>query len=175
MEIIGKATINPVLFYSGKVSGYALWVGGGLGCFGIKFIPEFELPVLDILAIAALLLGLIFIAASAVSLGKSTRLGLPQGDTKLKTGGIYRVSRNPMSYPENSIYLANSLSRNPMYVGFNLLTIAAMLAISNPVAWVAGLYSMAVYDLIIRGEEKFLAARFGDEYSAYRTQVRRYL
>ncbi|HAP43284.1 MAG TPA: hypothetical protein DD477_12000 [Spirochaetaceae bacterium] len=157
MEIIGKATINPVLFYSGKVSGYALWVGGGLGCFGIKFIPEFELPVLDILAIAALLLGLIFIAASAVSLGKSTRLGLPQGDTKLKTGGIYR------------------LSRNPMYVGFNLLTIAAMLAISNPVAWVAGLYSMAVYDLIIRGEEKFLAARFGDEYSAYRTQVRRYL
>jgi protein-S-isoprenylcysteine O-methyltransferase Ste14 len=38
-----------------------------------------------------------------------------------------------------------------------------------------GLFSMVVYHLIVLGEEKFLAERFGDDYLKYKRSVRRYL
>jgi protein-S-isoprenylcysteine O-methyltransferase Ste14 len=109
------------------------------------------------IALVLLLTGLFFTSISLINLGKSIRLGLPSNNTELKTNGIYKYSRNPM------------------YVGFNLITIAAIIYTLHWLIIIAGLYSLFTYHLIIRGEEKFLITRFGDAYKKYQAKVRRYL
>ncbi len=157
MKIIGKTTINPAIFYSGKISGYITWVIL-LGYF-LNVIPRSGVQniYLQWFSISILVMGLVIVTISLVNLGKSTRLGLPTEDTTLKTNGIYRFSRNPM------------------YFGFNLLTISAMFYCINFVPLILGTYSMITYHLIILGEEKFLEERFGDEYFRYKKNVRRYI
>ena len=157
MKIIGKTTINPLMFYSGKISGYITWIIL-LGSF-LNVIPRsgFQNIYLQRFSIFILVVGLIIVTISLVNLGKSTRLGLPTENTTLKTNGIYRFSRNPM------------------YFGFNLLTIASMFYCINIVLLILGTYSMITYHLIILGEEKFLEERFTDEYFAYKKKVRRYI
>lgn len=157
MEVVGRTTIHPAVFYSGKVAGYLLWLLLGLDYAGVHLIPGFRSSVLRQLSSAALVVGLAFIVLSALGLGRSVRLGLPTGETELKTGGVYRISRNPM------------------YVGFDALTLAAVLRSGNPIVLVFGVYSVVVYHLIIRGEERFLASAFGDAYERYRARVRRYV
>ena len=157
MKIIGKTTINPVIFYSGKISGYITWIIL-LGYF-LNVIPRSGVQniYLQLFSILILVIGLIIVTISLVNLGKSTRLGLPTENTTLKTNGIYRFSRNPM------------------YFGFNLLTIASMFYCINIVLLILGIYSIITYHLIILGEERFLEERFRDEYFSYKKKVRRYI
>ena len=76
----------------------------------------------------------------------------------LATGGPYAVVRNP-------IYVGNFL----LGLGFVLLT---------RVAWVAVVYVLFFafqYSLIVSIEEQFLEGKFGDDYRAYKTKVRRFV
>ena len=84
-------------------------------------------------------------------------MGLPSESTVLKTNGIYKFSRNPM------------------YVGFGLFTLASMIYTLNVLIIIAGIFSLIVYHLIIKSEEKFLLIRFGNDYENYGKNVRRYL
>lgn len=159
MELIGKPSINPILFYTGKISGYITWMiliiqhtGNYLSIF------EGDRCRLQIYICYSLIgLSLFFITISLLNLGKSVRLGLPSGDTNLKRNGLYRVSRNPM------------------YFGFNLLTISSMVFTFNIFVSILGIYSIIVYHLIIKAEERFLEQRFGDEFLKYKSKTRRYL
>lgn len=157
MDFLGKATINPVVFYNGKISGYIAWSILLLFMLGADLYGRVSNIYAESLSIAFLMLGLAIVATSLVHLGSSTRFGLPVEETVFKTNGLYRISRNPM------------------YVGFNLLTLSSILYTLD--IWVAllGIYSSVVYHMIIRGEEKFLDARFGAEYAVYKKRVRRYL
>jgi protein-S-isoprenylcysteine O-methyltransferase Ste14 len=157
VEIVGRATIHPVVFYSGKCAGYLTWFLLGLSWAGVGLPRGSDSAALQRVSCVLLGVAAAFIASSLVSLGRSTRLGLPTGPTELKTGGPYGVSRNPM------------------YVGFDALTLAAMLGLRHPVVLVLGAYSILVYHLIIIGEERFLAATFGAPYAEYGGRVRRYL
>lgn len=152
MKIIGKPPINPLLFYSGKFSGYGIWV-----LLLISLLSKPQLHLKDVAAIIVFGCAMFFIIISLINLGKSTRLGIPAEDTKLKTAGLYKISRNPM------------------YVGFNLLSLAAILATWNFIVLILGVYSIFVYQQIILGEEKFLAGRFAQQYFEYKKKVRRYL
>ena len=138
MKIIGKTTINPLIFYSGKICGYITWIIL-LGYF-VNSIPQIGFQNIYLQMFSGLItaIGLIIVIISLVNLGKSTRLGLPTEKTTLKTTGIYR------------------LSRNPMYFGFNLLTVASILFCLNFVIFLLGIYSIVTYHLIIIGDEKFL-------------------
>jgi protein-S-isoprenylcysteine O-methyltransferase Ste14 len=157
MEIKGRPTIHPVLFYTGKTVGYLTWIIALLAFFRIAPFHPFHGRITHMLTWIFLTAGMIFILLSLVSLGKSVRLGLPVRNTTLKTGGIYRISRNPM------------------YIGVHLLTTASMVYTQNPVVILMGLFSFWVYHRIILGEERFLADRFGKEYLVFREKVRRYL
>ncbi|MCW2735432.1 isoprenylcysteine carboxylmethyltransferase family protein [Nocardioides sp.] len=68
------------------------------------------------------------------------------------------------------------LSRNPLYVG--LLALYLALALLGGSFWALVLFPVAVL-LVLWGailpEERFLHARFGDPYDAYRSRVRRWL
>jgi hypothetical protein len=49
MEIAGRTTIHPLVFYSGKLSGYLTWVLLGLDYLGVRAIRGFHASVLDYL------------------------------------------------------------------------------------------------------------------------------
>lgn len=156
-ELIGKTTVNPFLFYSGKIAGYITWLVYMLFIFGIRvFDISFSLYRMYFSYFLALI-ALFLIVFSLINLGKSTRLGLPSDQTVLKTRGIY------------------TLSRNPMYAGFDLLTFASMIYTYNVFIIILGTYSIVVYHLIILGEERFLDSRFGSEFMNYKNKTRRYL
>lgn len=157
MNIIGTATINPILFYSGKSSGYISWILLVLCLTGTIHIQMLASPLLMYVSIFCIVTGSIFTATSMINLGKSTRLGLPSEATEFKNHGIYKVSRNPM------------------YVGFNLFTIASMAGCANGIVTIMGIYSIFIYHLIIKSEERFLDQRFGETYSNYKKKVKRYL
>lgn len=157
MEIKGRPTIHPVLFYTGKTIGYLTWVIALLAFFRIAPFHPFPGRITHLLTWIFLVTGTIIIVMSLISLGKSVRVGLPSGRTILKTSGLYRISRNPI------------------YVGVHLLTAASMIYILHPVVILMGLFSFWVYHRIILGEERFLTERFGSEYLVFREKVRRYL
>ena len=76
----------------------------------------------------------------------------------LRTGGVLR------------------LTRNPIYLGFVLVTAAAALAGGNAWLWlVVPLVMLALDRIIIAREERYLAGRFPTDYAAYRSRVRRWL
>jgi protein-S-isoprenylcysteine O-methyltransferase Ste14 len=157
MNLIGKTTIHPIFFYSGKISGYLTWVAMLLLSMNIDIVDRKSLEYNTILSIAILLIGLVLVVWSMIKLGKSTRLGLPTEKTIFKTQGLYAISRNPM------------------YVGFNLLTISSMIYSLNILIILMGIYSIIIYHFIILGEERFMENRFGSDYMEYKKKRRRYL
>lgn len=76
----------------------------------------------------------------------------------LVTGGVYR------------------LTRNPMYVALTLLLAAWATWLDGAWVW-AGPFLLVLWldRFQIRPEERAMAARFGEAYQSYRTQVRRWL
>ena len=97
-------------------------------------------------------------ASTLVSFGDSFRVGIDENTSdKLITGGMFRISRNPI------------------YVCFMMFCIGLFLIHRNIVIAVAFvLFALAIHRQIVR-EEKFLAAHYGKEYEEYRKKVRRYL
>lgn len=157
MYIIGKTTINPFVFYSGKISGYIAWILYFLSLTGLYSVGVHSSEVFNIAAYVLTVIGLVVVVVSLVNLGASTRLGIPTESTVFKNSGIYKFSRNPM------------------YLGFNVLTASSILYTANIAVAILGIYSIVVYHLIIRGEEDFLEDRFGNMYLEYKENVRRYL
>lgn len=156
IKIIGQPTINPVLFFSGKIAGYVTWI-----FFFIQFFYNFNhFEISYIIPIAAYILfgiGLLISILSIVNLGSSTTLGIPKKETVFKTNGLYKISRNPM------------------YLGFNIIALSAVLHTLNIFILLLFLYSAIIYHLIILKEEQFLKDRFKGKYTSYLKTVRRYL
>lgn len=157
VEIHGRTTITPWLFYTGKAAGYGVWLAGVALLARLGGIHQTVGWGMDLAALAALMAGILLVVFSGFTLGRSLRIGLPSDETRLQTRGIYR------------------LSRNPMYLGVHLITLAIMLATLKGWTILPGLYSFYVYHQIIKGEETFLEERFGEAYKTYKTSTRRYL
>jgi protein-S-isoprenylcysteine O-methyltransferase Ste14 len=86
---------------------------------------------------------------------------------------------NPLK-PQNSSTLVQSglyaFSRDPMYLGLSLGLFGWSLYLSAPLSLlgIAG-FMFAITRLQIIPEERALEERFGEEFSAYQTKVRRWL
>jgi protein-S-isoprenylcysteine O-methyltransferase Ste14 len=93
--------------------------------------------------------------ASLMKLGESTDPSKPTG--RLLTGGALRVSRNP-------IYTGGTIA---------LLGLALLLDTATGIA-VAVLLGLGAHNLV-RAEERYLEAKFGDGYRDYRSRVRRWI
>lgn len=157
MTIIGRETIHPALFYSGKVAGYLTWVLIAVSLIGVRIIPIDRYPWTDLVSYVLPAVGILITIISMINLGPSTRLGLPNEATSFRSNGLYKISRNPM------------------YVGFNLITLSSMVFHRNIVIALLGIYSIVIYHFIILGEERFLLKAFGQEYQDYKSKVRRYI
>ena len=157
MNILGKPSTNPFLYYSGKIIGYAVWAMLPLSTAGVIAVsnPSFRIALISLIFAGT---GVFIAIAGLINLGRSARFGIPQEKTVFKNEGVYKFSRNPI------------------YLGFNLLTIGSVIYHYHfmPV-YIAAAYSMTVYHLIILGEERFLVKRFGKQYDRYLKNTRRYL
>lgn len=112
--------------------------------------------------ITGVFLGIIGVAVfiiSVLTMRDSWRAGVSKTDkTELVTDGIYQISRNPA------------------FLGFDLVYIGILLMFFNWVLFASSVFAMLMLHLqIVNVEEEFLATVFGDEYLAYRKKVRRYL
>jgi protein-S-isoprenylcysteine O-methyltransferase Ste14 len=160
---MGRPTIHPVLFYSGKFLLFSVWaLFAVLAVFpeyrnAVPFlIQDYTPEVQKLLAAVFLIPANLIIVPAYLSMGLITNIGLPTGEHELRTEGIYRFSRNPM------------------YASFIFLNTATFLYIPSILLLSVMLYGMIVHHFIILGEEKFLENEFGDEYVKYKAKVPRY-
>lgn len=117
------------------------------------------------LGLISKLFGVIFCTVGDVIFGlavytmrDSWRAGIPSEDkTSLVKSGIYKYSRNPA------------------FLGFDLLYIGILLMYFNWILFAFTLLTIIVFHLQILEEEKFLLTVFGDEYSEYKKETKRYL
>ena len=104
------------------------------------------------------MLGDLIFLASVLCMKDSWRAGIPDKDkTELVTTGIYRFSRNPA------------------FLGFDLMYIGVLLLYGNLLTLGFSLFAMMMLHLQILQEERFLASTFGEPYREYCRRVFRYL
>lgn len=121
-------------------------------------LVESHLPPCFILAgsILGILGNGIFITA-VVTMRENWRAGLAEKDeTKMVTSGIYKVSRNPA------------------FLGFDLVYIGILLLFFNVVLFLFSLFAIVMLHIQILQEETYLEKVFGKEYDTYKRRVGRY-
>ena len=143
----------PLLFVAG--------FGAGMVLERLLPRPALGLPARLVVFIAALLAMLgITVLVWAVRTFRRARTGIypTQPASQIVSSGPYRFSRNPM------------------YVGMSLLYVA--LALWTHALWALPLLPFVLWGLwriVIRREERYLAAAFGIAYTEYTRRVRRWL
>jgi protein-S-isoprenylcysteine O-methyltransferase Ste14 len=127
------------------------------------WLPAFRLPFYghQVLALAALLAGILVAAAGLVQFrkaGTTVNPLTPEASSALVVAGVYRWTRNPM------------------YLGFlAALTGWALYLASLATVPVLLLFVLYMNRFQIVPEERALAARFGASFEQYRRSVRRWL
>ena len=90
-----------------------------------------------------------------------------------------RTGQNPIPWKPSPELILNGpyrYTRNPMYLGMTLIEIGLGLAVNN--LWIslfAAPALLAVHFVAVLPEESYLSSKFGESYSTYLAQVRRYL
>lgn len=104
------------------------------------------------------LLGDAIFLLSVLCMRDSWRAGIPDRDkTELVTTGIYRFSRNPA------------------FLGFDLMYIGVLLMYANFLTLAFSAFAIVMLHLQILQEERYLASTFGAPYREYCRRVFRYL
>lgn len=102
--------------------------------------------------------GDIIFLISVITMKNSWRVGISKNDkTKLITNGIYKISRNPA------------------FLGFDLMYIGVTLLYSNPFTIILSIFAIEMLHLQILDEEKYLEKSFKEEYISYKNKTNRYL
>lgn len=112
------------------------------------------------LQLAGILVGIAavaFFGAATITMKTSWRVGIPQEKTTLITSGIYRISRNPA------------------FVGFDLLYASLCLLLPNLLLILSSLWAAGMLHLQIIQEERHLTRVFGEAYETYKKHTRRYI
>src|SRR5690349_17920731 len=140
MDYIGKSSVPTPILVIGKAA-----------LFGSVLFPLVRYAGVDamivgnvvVVAVAALLAaaGLTIVIAGVYQLGESVAVGLPERKTELRTGGLYRFSRNPI------------------YLGAFMACAGSCLVAPHPANFVLFAIAVAVHMWIIRREEDFLEQR----------------
>lgn len=110
------------------------------------------------LGIVTAILGDIVFVISVWTMKDSWRAGVsPTDKIELVTTGIYQISRNPA------------------FLGFDLVYIGVCLMFFNWVLFFVSVFAMLMFHLqIVNVEEEFLLDSFGEEYISYKKKVNRY-
>ncbi len=109
--------------------------------------------------IVVAILGDVIFIISVWTMRDSWRAGVSETDkTELVTGGIYQISRNPAFLGFDLVYIGILM----MFFNWGLLVVSVLAA-------------LMLHLQIVNVEEDFLMKAFGDEYLIYKKKVNRYL
>lgn len=113
----------------------------------------------QIIGIIVEVFGIVVFIASVAEMKDNWRAGVQrESKTKLVTTGVY------------------SISRNPAFLGFDMMYIGILCAFFNWYLMFATAFAVGLFHLqIVNVEEDFLAETFGQEYFNYKKKVCRYL
>ena len=104
------------------------------------------------------ILGDILFLISIITMKNSWRAGIPSEDnTEFVSNGIYKISRNPA------------------FVGFDLMYIGICLLYCNVLTIIFSLFAIVMLHFQILQEEKYLEKTFGEKYITYKYKVFRYI
>ena len=102
--------------------------------------------------------GYVVFALAVITMKDNWRAGIAENDkTEMVTAGIYRFSRNPS------------------FLGFDLVYLGIMLMFFNWVLLLFSVFAAVMLHLQILQEEKYLPQVFGESYLTYCSKVCRYL
>lgn len=152
----GKVGFVKAIEVTMKFSAYLAFIAAIISiCLGTTALP-IGVRILGILLSAA---GTAIFIAAVLTMRDQWRAGVSLTDrTELVTNGIYRFSRNPA------------------FLGFDLLYLGILLMFFNWALLAASALAALLYHLqIVNVEEDYLLSAFGDEYLAYKKRVCRYL
>lgn len=155
---IGKGKVGFVKFIevTMKFSAVLVFI---VGLVSIFIGTSYDSIPFRIVGAAVSVVGTVVFIISVLTMRDSWRAGVPENDkTKLVTSGIYQISRNPA------------------FLGFDLLYIGILMMFFNWILCVVSAFAIVMYHLqIVKVEEDFLLTTFGDEYSEYTKKVCRYI
>lgn len=154
---IAKGRQKDKIYYTELVMKLATYSVVAAEAASILLAPP-RLPLGVRLAGAALALaGDVVFGAAVYTMRDSWRAGLARGDrTELVTAGIYRFSRNPA------------------FLGFDLVYLGLLLMFFNGVLLAFSLFAALMLHLQILQEEAYLPTVFGEDYLRYKQTVCRY-
>ena len=155
---IGKDKVGFVKFVevTMKVAAVLVFVAGLVSIFiGTNYSPV----TVRFMGAAISVVGTFVFIAAVQTMRDSWRAGVSKTDkTELVTKGIYQISRNPA------------------FLGFDLLYIGTLLMFFNWILCILTVFAVIMFHLqIVNVEEEFLLATFGNEYLQYKQKVCRYI
>ena len=117
------------------------------------------LTIVRVMGAAVAIAGTIVFIIAVWTMRDNWRAGVSKTDqTELVTNGIYQISRNPA------------------FLGFDLLYIGTLFMFFNWILCGLTVFAIIMYHLqIVNVEEDFLLATFGNEYLQYKKKVCRYI
>lgn len=143
----------PLIFLGFLLAGWGLHTLIDGPALGLE--PQIRRGLAFVLVIGGLML-------EWMAVGRFRRLGTPpepwKTPTALATDGVYRFSRNPI------------------YLGFAAIYLGFATAMDSPIALGLILPCLIVIDrFVVAREERYLDAKFGQQWRDYRARVRRWL
>lgn len=124
-----------------------------ISIFIIKITPNVPLQIAGLMAG---ILAVVFFASATITMKNNWRVGIPEEKTGLVTNGIYQWSRNPA------------------FVGFDLLYLSVCVLFFNFPLLVISVWAAVMLHLQILQEENHMKKMFGEEFAAYMKQTYRY-
>ena len=130
-----------------------------LSVFHSRYIGAFFLPAtIRYVGLAICAVGVLFFLFAIIAMRDNWRAGIDKSQvTTIVKSGVYRISRNPA------------------FVGFDLMYIGFMLAMPNIFICTTALITILLIHQQILEEEKYLPQVFGAEYTQYKINTPMYL
>lgn len=119
-------------------------------------VKDFPMVQVRIAGIMLGILAVVFFAAATITMKNSWRVGIPEEKTALVTNGIYKWSRNPA------------------FVGFDLLYLAICFLFFNIPLLVISIWAAVMLHLQVLQEEEHMKKMFGEDYINYMEHTFRY-
>lgn len=152
----GKQGFTKFIELTLKVTTYVLPVIQIISIFMYAGAMHISIRIVGIILTAA---GVLAFILSVAQMKDNWRAGVQREEkTNLVTTGIY------------------SVSRNPAFLGFDLMYIGILLSFFNWYLCVVTVFALVLFHLqIVNVEEEFLIEAFGEEYLQYKKKVCRYI
>ena len=125
--------------------------------FSILIVEHNKSIVFEVIAIIFGILSIIFFLLATITMRNNWRVGIPEEKTSLVINGIYKWSRNPA------------------FVGFDLLYISNTILFFNIPLLITSIFAIVLLHLQILQEEQHMLKTFGKEYEEYKKHTLRYL